>query len=95
LGIANASRPKAIKALTMVGCSRSGERTGIVGLVVILWGTRVSQKNSSSLLKKVFGAGRHASLIQKSTLHRTIGSRGGPTRFFSFEHIEAVAKSAP
>jgi hypothetical protein len=25
-----------------------------------------------------------------STLHRTIDSRGGPTRLFSFEHFEAV-----
>ena len=44
----------------------------------------------SSLLKKVFDPGRHASLIQKSNFHRTINSQGAPTQFFSFGHFEAV-----
>jgi hypothetical protein len=47
-------------------------------------------RGPSSLLKKVFDPERHASLIQKSTFHRTIDSRGAPTRFFSFGHFEAV-----
>jgi len=51
---------------------------------------RCGRPHLALLLKKVFDPGRHASLIQKSTFHRTIDSRGAPTRFFSFGHFEAV-----